>query len=861
MRNSEKKAIIKLSIIIVITVLAMTIFSIPLFGVQFVSILIPGRGIWKVTGEVPIRERLKIPELNDEVTVIRDEWGIPHIYASNDLDLFFAQGYVHAQDRFFQMDMLRRLVRGKMSEILGSIAISTDQFNLALGLEYWAIKTDEILREMQANGTIDFLPTMDRYVDGINYYLETHKQEKPLEYYILGFEPTEWTLVDSLCLVQEMARQMSWNYNDLYRLIGLEALGFNNYSQLFNVILPYQIPILPNYGVYDETPKISGKGYEVNPLLYRTVLDFLENVKKSDYEKKRMESQNNVGSNNWVVNGAKSNTGKPILANDMHLAWMTPGVWYEQHLISTETDINSYGFSIPGMPLIAVGHNQYVGWGFTNTGYDVLDWYYYDIINETHYIFNNTETEFITRNYNISVRDSPTKQFTVRETVHGPVISDFSNLDLPSSYGDIILAPQWTANDIFLNLLAGNGFNRAKNRTEFDEASQYWDILPQNIIYADVEGNIAIRPTGKVPIREDSKIPPGHLGNGTIPYNGSNGEGEWIGYIPFEDLPNTTNPTQNYLASANQIIAGPNWNYSKYFLQNEYSDGYRARRINNLLSNAPNGTLSVEKMKEYQFDVNSTAAQIFIPYLINAIKNQYGSTLPPKIDNVLTILEGWKYNMAKDLAAPTIYHKWRVYFMNRTFNDEFENYGIEQRPRLVVLEYLMKEKETSHWFDNVNTLSQIETRNEIMLLALNDTINWLEDFYGSSNPSTWKWGEIHKYYFPHITDLNAFSKGPYPGEGEEYTLNPSWVNIDFGVGFAQGGASGRMILDFSNLNNSVSVIASGERGFPNSKHYSDQLEQLFLQGKYHIHYFGYTANNFPKSAIESTINFIPNGGG
>ena len=860
MRNSEKKVIIKLSIIIIITVLAMTIFSIPLFGTQLLSILIPGRGIWNVTGEVPIRERLEIPELNDEVTVIRDEWGIPHIYASNDLDLFFAQGYVHAQDRFFQMDMLRRLVRGRISEILGSDAISTDKFNLAMGMEFWAIRTDEILREMQANGTIDFLPTMDRYVDGINYYLETHKQDKPLEYYILGFEPTEWTSIDSLCLVQEMARQMSWNYNDLYRLTSLEALGFNNYIQLFNVILPYQIPICPNYGVYDETPKISGKGDEINPLLFRTVLDFLENVKESDYEKKRMESQNNVGSNNWVVNGVKSNTGKPILANDMHLAWMTPGIWYEQHLISTETDINSYGFSIPGMPLIAVGHNQYVGWGFTNTGYDVLDWYYYNIINETHYIYNNTETEFITRNYNISVRDSPTKQFTVRETVHGPVISDFNDLDLPSSYGDIVLAPQWTANDIFLNFLAGYGFNRAKNRTEFDEASQYWDTLSQNIVYADIDGNIAIRPTGKVPIRDDSRIPPGHLGNGTIPYNGSNGEGEWIGYIPFEDLPNTINPTQNYIASANQIIAGPNWNYSKYFLQNEYSDGYRARRINNLLSNAPNGTLSVEKMKEYQFDVNSPPAQVFIPFLIDVIKNQYGLTPPPKIDNILTILEGWKYNMAKDLAAPTIYHKWCDYFMNRTFNDEFECYGIEQKPRLVVLEYLMKEKETSYWFDNVSTLSQIETRNEIMLLALNDTIYWLEDFYGSSNPSTWKWGKIHKHYFPHITELNAFSKGPYSGDGEEYTLNPSWVNIDFGVSFSQGGASGRMVLDFSNLNNSVSVIASGERGFPNSKHYSDQLEQLFLQGKYHIQYFGYTAINFPKSAIESTINFIPNGG-
>ena len=859
MRNSEKKVIIKLSTIIIITILAMTIFSIPLFGIRLGIILFPGNGIWKVTGEVPTTERLKILELNDEVTIIRDEWGIPHIYASNDLDLFFAQGYIHAQDRFFQMDMFRRLVRGKISEVLGSTAISTDKFNLAMGMEYWAIKTDEKLREMQANGTIDFLPTMDRYVEGINYYLKTHKNDKPLEYLLLGFEPTEWTSIDSLSIVQEMARQMSWNYNDLYRLTNLEALGLNNYNQLFNAFPPYQIPILPDYGDYSEIPKISSDEYKVNPLLHKTVLDFLENIKDIDHEKKRMESQNNLGSNNWVVNGSKSNTGKPILANDMHLAWMVPGVWYEQHLVSTETNINSYGFSIPGMPLIAVGHNQYVGWGFTNTGYDVLDWYYYNVINDTHYIYNNRETAYKTRNYNISVRDSPKELFTVRETVHGPVISDFRDNNIPSSYGDIILAPQWTANDIFFNFLAGNGFNRATNRAEFDEASKYWDTLAQNIVYADVDGNIAIRPTGKVPIRDDSKTPPGHLGNGTIPYNGSNGEGEWIGYIPFEDLPNAINPTQNYLASANQIIAGPNWNYSKYFLQNEYDDGYRARRINELLSNAPEGTVTIEKMKEFQLDINSTAAQAFIPYLIDVIKNQYASTPPLEINNVLTVLESWKYNMDKDLAAPTIYRKWRDNFMDYTFNDEFESYGLEQRPKLVVLEYLMKEKETSHWFDNVNTLSQNETRNEIMLVALNDTIDWLTDFYSSANPSTWKWGEIHKYYFPHLTELTAFSKGPYAGDGERYTLNPSSANIESGVGFARSGASERMILDFSNLNNSISVIPSGERGFPNSKHYSDQLEQLFLQGKYHIQYFGYTANNFPKSAIESTINFIPIG--
>jgi penicillin amidase len=860
MREDEKKVILKLSTAIIITVISMVIFSIPILGIPSLGgILFPGNGLWKVPGEVPKAELLKIPDLIDEVTVIRDEWGIPHIYATNDLDLFFAQGYCHAQDRFFQMDMMRRQVRGRLSEILGKDLLATDQFFLAMGMEHWANKTEIKLREMYEDGLYEGLPNMDRYIDGINYYLDTHKNEKPLEYYLLGFEPTEWRFLDSLCLVQEMARSLTWGYEDFSRLINYEALGPSNYSELFDIFQPYQIPICPNYGDYGPIPKISGIEYKSNPSLKDAVLKFLSDVEKLDSENKIMESQDVRGSNNWVVNGTKSNTGQPILCNDMHLTWIMPGIWYEQHLVSTETDLNVYGFAIPGMPLCAVGHNEYVGWGFTNTGYDVLDWYYYNVVNDTHYIYDGEPTAYSYRSHEIKVKGGITETFTVKETVHGPVLSDLRDFGLPLAYGNVVIAPKWTAHDYYYNFLAGDGFGRAQNRNDFDEASKYWSILAQNIVYADIHGNIAIRPTGNVPIRDDSKIPVGHLGNGTIPYNGSNGEGEWIGYIPFEDLPNTINPSQKYLTSANQIVAGPDWNYSKYFLQNEYSDGYRARRINNVLSKAPDGTVTIEMMKELQHDVNSSAAEAFTPYLIDIIKYYYGQSPPTVIANVLEELQDWKYLMDKDYAAPTIYRKWRDFFMDYTFNDEFNKYGAIGSPSITILEYLMKEEEFSHWFDDINTPS-IETRNQTMLKALNATINWLESFFGSSDVSTWKWGDIHQIYFGHITGLNVLSKGPYPYDGEGRTVMPSNVNIRSGVGIATGGASERLIIDFSNLNNSISVIPSGERGYSNSKHYSDQLEQLYLKEKYHSQYFGYTYINFPRNSIGSRIYFIPDGG-
>jgi penicillin amidase len=850
MKSEKKRGLIELSIFAAIAILILTIFSVPLLGLPSLgNLLMPGNGVWKVPGEVSAAERLNIEGLRDEVRVIRDEWGVPHIYANYEEDMFFAQGYCQAQDRLFQMDMLRRQVRGKLSEILGKDLLSTDKFMLATGMETWAINTVNKLQEMQSNGIINLIPKIERYVDGINYYIDTHQNQLPLEYYLIGFRPTEWTTVDSMCIVQLMAMDLTWNYNDLYRYLNLEALGPTNYTELFGLPLPYQIPICPNYGSFGEIPMSSELQVSSNSKVTTAISSFINAIEKIDYQQQFTEERELQGSNNWVIDGVKSSTGYPILCNDMHLSWTMPGIWYEQQLVAEDTGFNVYGFQIPGLPLIAVGHNEFVGWGFTNTGYDVLDWYYFNTIGNNKYIYNNTPMDFTYKTYRINVKGQGTLDFTVRQTVQGPVMSDvIGDFGLSDTLGDIIISSKWTANNYFYTLLAANGFCRAENRADFNNASQYWTTLAQNIVYGDIYGNIAIRPTGKVPIRALNSP-----GNGTLLFNGSNGEGEWIGYIDIlTGLPSTLNPSQHYLASANQLVAGPD--YTQYHLQSEYADGYRARRINELLNESTN--ISVEGMKLIQTDINSTAARAFIPTLIGVIKYEYGTSPPPEIGDVLTELENWGYIMSKDLAAPTIYRKWRDYFMEFTFNDEFMKYNVTGAPQIVVLEKLMKEDEGSHWFDNLST-SSIETRNETMLLALNATINWLKSFYHSGNPSSWKWGFIHEIYFPHLTGLASLSKGPYPGDGEGFTINPAGANIRTGVGYAQHGPSERMILDFSNLNRSLSVIPSGERGLSNSKHYSDQLEQLFLQGKYHFQYYTNTPANFPLNSLESKIYFLP----
>ncbi|MFX1596759.1 MAG: penicillin acylase family protein [Promethearchaeota archaeon] len=861
MRIPDKKNLVKLVTVMVITALVMTIFSIPLISIiaPLGNILFPGNGLWNVPGEVPQYEKVYFSGLNSSVTIYRDEWGVPHIYASTEEDLSFALGYVHAQDRLFQMDLARRNVRGKLSEVVGELALEEDKYNLAMGMEYWANKTLQDVIRKQEEGENNIYNSLQKYADGVNHYINTHQDEFPIEYAILGFKPTKWTPLDTLCFSKYMSKMLTWGYDDLYRLQTLDALGQANYTELMSMSTYGQIPVCPNYGSFNDSSELlyDGGPLKISSNIIQTISKFLNKVEQIPSEKALMDLKelNALGSNNWVVDGVKSSTGKPILCNDMHLAWNMPGIWYEAHLVAENTGLNVYGFTLAGVSEVIVGHNEYLAWGYTNVNYDVMDWYYYEEVDPDHYVYNGVDTEYTTRTYTIKIKNQGSQTFIVKDTVHGPVLNDFLDDAIPNSLDttNIVLAPKWTGNNITYEFLALDGYSYAKNRAEFNQSSRYFHNPAQNKVYADIHGTIAIRPTGLVPIRDDSLIPPGHLGNGTLPYNGSNGEGEWIGYVPFEELPHTENSSQHYLASANQIVAGPN--YTKYSLQHDYNSGYRARRINELLNNSADGTVGVEKMKEIQNDVKSTAARAFIPYLINATEELPTSQKTPIIVNILTQLKNWNYDMDKDLAAPTIYRKWLDYYEDYTFNDEFDATGAPITPDLNVLEKLTRDEPESKWFDDIDT-GKVENRTHIILRALNSTIDFLVNFYETNDVIAWKWGKMHQVVFPHLLPgFDSFNRGPYEADGERNTVNPSGVSLSSGVGYARSGASERFIVDFSDLTNSWSVIPSGQRAISNSKHYSDQLEDLFLQGKYHRNYF-YGKEDFPESHIESQIRFI-----
>ena len=494
----------------------------------------------------------------------------------------------------------------------------------------------------------------------------------------------------------------------------------------------------------------------------------------------------------------------------------------------TTTDLNVYGYTIAGVPLPIVGHNNYLAWGITNTGYDVMDWYTYDVIDDSHYNYNGVTTKYTYRTYTIPVKGGAPVDFTVKETVHGPVLNDFLGSALPESIDDKVLATKWTGNNVTWEIKSIYGFSHAKNRAEFDNASSTFSTPSSNIAYADIYGNIAIRPTGLVPIRDNS--------NGSFPHDGSAGEGEWVNYIPFEDLPHTENPSQNYLASANQIVAGPNYtqDYPSYpSLQNgAYATGYRARRINEVLNNSANGTVGIETMKELQLDVKSVPARSFTPYIINATEN-YGQRTKV-MNDTLTQLKNWDYDMDRNIAAPLIYRKWRDYMEDMTFEDEWTATGAGIRPQLNILHKLMENK-TSKWFDDITTTSTVEDRDDIVVAALIAALTNITEYYSNTDVASWRWGDVHKLEFPHLSgsSFSTLGAGPYEGDGEGYTVNPSYANIRNmnSASTAKGGASQRWIIDFSDLQNSYSCIPSGQRGLSNSKHYKDQLEELFLKRK------------------------------
>jgi penicillin amidase len=753
----------KILTIVIVAVLALVLLS-PLAGWLYLR-----RSLPQVEGAI------KLAGLDGSVEVIRDRHGIPYIYASTDHDAFFGLGYAHGQDRLWQMEMQRRIGSGRLSEVFGEKTLETDEFLRTVGFyraaeAAWPALSPKSQAALQA------------YADGVNAYVAGGRPLPP-EFTILGVKPEPWRPADSLVWAKMMAWNLGETYgDDLVHAEMLAALGRERSSQL-------------NYTYPDGAPVILPPG----------AMTGLLEAGKALREQTGLGGKH-VGSNNWVVSGARTASGKPLLANDPHLGAQVPSIWY---LAAIQGDrIHVMGATLPGTPLVAIGHNQDIAWGETNLGPDVQDLFIERVnpANPNQYEVDGrwVDMQVIPEEIKVKGEKEPVK-WAARATRHGPLISDVT-----SQRGES-LALRWPSLDpgdttvqAFLDI------NYARNWDEFTNAMQFYVAPSQNFVYADREGNIGYFGPGKIPIRAS--------GDGSVPVPGWNDDYAWVGWIPFAQLPQAYNPADGYMVTANNRVTPDGY---PYFLTNAWAPPYRAARITELLT-ARQG-LTPDDYARIQGDQRSAQALDLLPLLL---------TIEPRTPDqtqALDILRNWDGIVSPDAAAPAIYEAWYTSLYGALFGDDLggdlgEYFTSTENP--VLLKRILDGKEAG-WCDNVLTPG-VETCGETERAALADALEDLEQRLGK-DMRKWRWGDLHRTVFPHnpfsqVGLLQPLFERSIVTGGDHFTVNPSPYKLDapFDSGWVP---SYREIIDLADLGNSRFMHTTGQSGNFLSKHYDDLIPQ------------------------------------
>ncbi|MCB9007024.1 MAG: MFS transporter [Ardenticatenaceae bacterium] len=739
---------------------------------------------------------LALPGLNDEVRIERDEWGTVQIYAENEHDLFFAQGFATAQDRMFQMEVFRRSPSGRMSEIVGDQAVFIDTFNRNMLMR----ETAELIWEQMDPDSKEILQA---YTDGINAYLEENKNALPIEYKILMFEPEPWSPVDSLVWGNAISLQLSSNRRlELIRMQVFAAVGQEGMEMLF----PYTAPDSPITVPAETAEAFSGFDQ----------VDLRPFMEADDIYGSPLSG---IGSNGWVVDGSMTESGDPIIANDIHIGLTMPSIWHAVGLHGGRFDV--VGFTLPGVPGIITGHNANIGWSITNFGSDAQDFYLErldDTLKPTQYQYDGEwyDLEHIQQTIEVRGGDPVTVDFYV--TPHGPIMNYV--LENPS-FGHP-LALRWVQHEgstLFTSILK---LNMASNWDEFQEALEGWDTPGQNIFYADQEGNIGYQAVGKIPIRPN--------GNGRLPVPGWTSENEWQGYVPYDELPSSYNPEQGFLLSANHRVEPEGY---PYYLSDGYTPGYRAQQIEDLLKEyAP---LSVEDMDLIQEDTFSPQAVQVMPYLEVIQANS------PLEEAALDALLNWNLHTDIEGVGTSVYEAWQQRFLANIITDElgdetaqlyisghYVRHATQQMPMLID----MLAQPDHPWFDNKNT-PEVETRDDIIQQSFEEGVAWLTRLQGD-DIANWDWGRIHSVTFPHqpfnqVAVLkNIFNSETYPMRGGNfsiYTNSYDWAN-PFKVWIV---SSARHITDLGDFSNSVMLGSTGQNMNLLSPHREDVV-RLWQEG-------------------------------
>lgn len=753
---------------------------------------------------------VEITQLRESVDIKWDAYGVPHIYAQNKHDLYMSVGYVHAQDRLWQMTVAQMAAQGRFAEFLGKDLLPIDKLQRTIG--FW-----RIAQEIEAQLPDSTQQVLQAYADGVNQYVKQHQKELPIQFSLTGINPIPWTPTHSLAL----ARLMAWELNIAWK-------SELTYNLLFQKLNNTQLRTLfPNPQITQNLPDTAS----ADTALLATLSPLLK--VNEQYEKIRNIQGLSTGSNAWAVDASRSATGRPLLAGDPHLGLSIPGKWYEVHLHLNGRNLS--GATLPGAPSVILGQNDALAWSLTNMMLDDTDFFEerYHPSDSSQYLIDSLAGDPVYQDLTIQhelikVKDEDDQILTRKLTRHGPIISDV----LPEQSTDVskVISMQWTGLQPSMEIEAFQRMNWATDMQEFQTAAADFKVPAQNIIYADTAGNIALFPAARVPIRSGNPIA---LRTGWRPNM------DWQGTVDYEALPSIINPEKGWLANANNPVAEEDFpNYLSVYWQPDS----RYNRISQFLSG--NDDFSAQAFQVMQSDSYSSYAESVTEEILPVLSE----TENEGFTTAVNYLQNWDYTYGRSETAASIMDVFLLRLAENTLRDElgndlYENFiGYSALPARVLLNMLVN---GSSFFDDQSTPQQ-ESRDEIIRRSMQQALTYLSENFGDE-PAEWQWENLHSLTLQpaflgraaqdssassslQLIVSNVFNKGPYGVPGNKTSINNGeylWTNpYDMVIG-----PSIRRIVDLSNMRRSLSILPAGQSENPLSNFYGDQT-QSWLNGQY-----------------------------
>jgi len=734
-------------------------------------------------------EDLKLDGLQGKVVIRYDDNRVPHIFAQNDHDLYFAQGFVTARDRLWQMDIQTRSASGRLAEVVGPQALGVDRYHRRMGMVYGAentlkgIEKDPIMKNV-----------VDAYTAGVNSYIhQLSPRDYPIEFKLLDYAPEDWKPINCAFLLKLMSETLAGGSSQFALTNTLKHFGAGVTNDLFPDQKYHNEPIIP-----------AGTKFDFKPLpIPKPSKSFLAQQTESI---KTAEAKEGIGSNNWAINGSRSATGFPILANDPHLNLTFPSIWYQIQL--SEPGVNTYGVSLPGAPCIVIGYNNKISWGVTNVEADVLDWYAikFKDASKNEYWYNNQWNKTKRRIEVVKVRGQKDVIDTVIYTHHGPVVYETAEQKGKNSHPNVPAgnALRWIAHDESDEFMTFYLLNRGKNYDDYRAALTHFTAPAQNFIFASADDDIAITPNGKFPLK--------YWDQGKFILDGSNPGDDWHGWIPYDQNPTVKNPSRGFVSSANQSYTDKTY---PYYLTWDMGPYERGKRINNLLIGMKKAT--ADSIRVMQTDNYSVRAYDVLPTLMKYLDP---TKFTPAQASAYKILQQWDKRYDANSIGATIFDRWFDEIYREIWDDKFANKNLLLKlPSYDRTEKLLIEEPNSKWFDDTRS-HEIETIKDVLRNSFESAVGILKRSYGQ-DMQNWQWGLIKRTYINHLANLDGFGTGDFVAGGSSNVINalrdgtgPSW----------------RMVVQLGPQMQGYGVFPGGESGNPGSFYY-DNMVQTWKDGK------------------------------